>query len=122
MSFSIKNNLRKIPIPIQVVFLIYLIGMGIFSFYRVLLLLSNIDKTIENSFGVLVDTLLVGMRFDTTISCYVLAVPMVLFIINYYILNHNKAFFKSLLGLTFLLYAVAFLLAAIDIPFFNFFF
>ena len=122
MSFSIKNIFNKIPIPIQVIFLIYFIGMGIFSFYRALLLLSNLDKTVEYSSGVLLDTMLVGMRFDTTISCYILALPLVLFLINYYVVNNNYTINKVVMAFTFIAYALTFLVTAVDIPFFNYFY
>jgi phosphoglycerol transferase MdoB-like AlkP superfamily enzyme len=122
MNFSIKNSLKKIPIPIQVIILMYLIGMGIFSFYRSLLLLSNLDKTAEYSFGVVRDTLLIGMRFDTTISCYILALPMVLLMINFYLFKNNSKVNKTVFTFSFLVYAVTFLVATIDLPFFNYFY
>lgn len=122
MSFSIKNIFNKIPIPIQVIFLIYFIGMGIFSFYRALLLLSNLDKTVEYSSGILLDTMLVGMRFDTTISCYILALPLVLLLINYYVVSNNYTINKVVMAFTFIAYTLTFLVTAVDIPFFNYFY
>ena len=118
----IKNVLNKIPIPIQIVLKLYLIGMGIFSFYRVLLLISNFEKTLETDWFLVLKSMVVGLRFDTTISCYALALPMVLLFVNYYLLNENKLIFKIIMGLTFVLYLPAFFIAAVDIPYFHHFF
>ena len=118
----IKNVLNKIPIPIQVVVKLYLIGMGIFSFYRVLLLISNVDKTLASNWFLLFKSMLVGLRFDTTISGYILGLPLVLFLINHYLLKENKTVFKTIVGLTFLFYLPAFFIAAVDIPYFHHFF
>ena len=121
-SFSIKDKLNKIPIPIQVIFLMYLVGMGIFSFYRSLLLLSNIDKTITYPFSVILDSLLIGMRFDTTISCYVLALPLTLLLINFYLFKNNGLLNKAIYILTFILYGLTFIVSSVDLPFFNYFY
>ena len=110
MNFSIKNSLNKIPIPIQVIFMMYLIGMGIFWFYRSLLFISNAEKTVEHSFSVVLDSMLVGMRFDTTICCYALALPLLLLLINHYVFKANTVFFKVILILTYLFYPVKLLL------------
>jgi len=118
----IKNIFNKIPIPIQVVLKLYLIGMGIFSFYRVLLLISNIEKTLESNLFLLAKSMFIGLRFDTTISGYALGLPLVLIIANHYLLKENKFVFKSIIGLTFILYLPAFFIAAIDIPYFHHFF
>ncbi len=117
-----KNILNKIPIPIQVVLRLYLIGMGIFSFYRVLLLISDIDKTLDSSWYLLLKSMVIGLRFDTTISDYILAIPLVLILINHYLLKRNQLVFKAIIGLTFILYLPAFFIAALDIPYFHHFF
>ena len=121
MSFSLKKIFNKTPIPIQMVFKIYLLGMGVFSLYRLLLLISNYNEKLNNSLYLTLKSMWVGIRFDTTISCYLLVLPLLLYTINYYLFKKSIIFRKVINLFTVLLYSVAFLVLAIDIPFFNYF-
>lgn len=121
MSFSLKKVINKIPIPIQLVFKTYLLGMGIFSLYRLLLLISNFSENLNNSLFLAIKTMWVGVRFDTTISCYLLILPLLLYAVNFYLLKESKRGLKFISYITVLLYGSAFFIVALDIPFFNFF-
>lgn len=121
MILSLKKVLSETPIPIQMVFKIYLLGMGVSSFYRLLLLISNYHEKLNNSIFLCLKSLWVGIRFDTTISCYLLVLPLLLYTINYYLFKQSKAFQNVIHIITILLYCTSFFVLAVDIPFFNFF-
>lgn len=119
---SLKGILHKIPIPLQITLKVYLLGMGIFSLFRIILFLFNWEDTQAQSLTDVLTSLFIGMRFDTTISCYILAVPLVVLLTNYYLLKWNKFLFLVSILFIAVLYTLSFAVEATDIPFFNHFF
>lgn len=108
---------------LQFFFKIYLIGILFFSTFRVLLFLSEFSK-IDGSinFSNLLKSFLMGIRFDTVISGYILILPFLVINILSFFGKISNRISSLLFGYFFLFYSVAFLVCAIDIPYFNFFY
>ncbi len=66
--------------------------------------------------------LVMGWRFDTVVSCYILALPLLMMIVGE--LAHIKArgYYLTAHIIVVTLYTVAFFACAVDVPFFNYFF
>ncbi|WP_185145832.1 LTA synthase family protein [Chryseobacterium sp. SNU WT5] len=66
--------------------------------------------------------LMMGVRFDMVISCYILALPTLIFLIFYIFKRKNLLVNRILYFYCAILYTIAFLISAVDIPYFNQFF
>ncbi len=102
---------------------IYFIGLVFFSIFRVLLFLSEFKK-IDATVNLITvfQSFIMGIRFDTVISGYVLILPTVIFSILSFFTSIPKIIFLGLFWFLFLLYSSTFLICAIDIPYFNYFY
>lgn len=100
---------------------LHLLSLVIFSVFRVVLLLSNTEK-FEFFTTNMFKALLMGIRFDTVITCYILALPSLLWAIAYNIGKNNKLLNRILYGYCAVMFSLAFVISAVDIPYFNQFF
>lgn len=119
-----KQLRYRIPNHIIFIFLVYLAGLLFFTLFRLLLLLSETDQLQalpETEKGsLLINALFMGFRFDTVISGYLLAIPLVLLMITSSFRYKSKWLAYVIFIYLFILYSTAFLICAADIPFFNF--
>lgn len=98
---------------------IYLLGIIIFSCFRILLFLNHVTEVKNESFSTKLMGFIKGLQFDTVISSYILFIPFVLFSINIFLnINWINKIARTLI---LFLYSIAFLIFACDIPFFNHF-
>lgn len=126
-------------IPAHLLFLVrmYLIGMGAFTLFRILLFLANwkhVASVETDKVYNIIMAFVMGIRFDTVISGYILALPFLLLTLNSLIFppfktlplrqyNWSRTYLNQVLIVYFyLVYTGAFLLCAADIPYFTFFF
>jgi len=116
--------LSKIPIHIKYIIFIYLSGILFFTLFRLLLFITEIKQLeiIPDKIILISKAFFMGWRFDTVISGYLLFFPLlILSIVSFF--NFNKVrLYKIIHMLLFFLYALTFLICAIDIPFFNYYF
>ncbi|MCB0409183.1 MAG: sulfatase-like hydrolase/transferase [Flavobacteriales bacterium] len=63
-----------------------------------------------------------GFRFDTVISCYLLALPTFLILVFYQLKIHSKIFITILKYYLILVFSIAFLISGIDLTYFHHFF
>ena len=116
---------RIFPPHIRLILKVYLVGIFIFFLFRFILFLTEL-KQLEtlpaNSTDLLLQSFLFGLRFDTTISGYLLALPFLILSIMSVIKIKSNLLTKSIAVLIIFLYATSFLICAIDIPYFNHFF
>lgn len=113
----------KSIIPSQVRFIanIYLSGLLIFTAFRFTLLVVNWTTSLEVPTGILVKAFLMGWRFDTTISCYILALPFLCFnLLSWFQIKMERPS-KWIFFLLFILYILSFFICAADIPYFEHF-
>lgn len=107
------NNIKK---TLQ----IYLMGILLFTLFRILLFISALDKLGDNySIGDVFLSFLMGLRFDTVISGYLLILPFVLITFNQFYNRFEKIVSTIVFVIVFIGYSTAFLVCAADIPYFH---
>lgn len=102
----------------------YAIGIVVFTLFRVAnTLVYCLGADIWPDFeGQYFQALVMGWRFDTAVSCYLLAVPLALMIVGELARIRAKGYYRAVHVLTVTLYIVAFFACAADVPFFSYFF
>ncbi len=121
----IKNTFaKKLPIHIQYILLIYLCGIMFFTLFRIILFFTELNQieVIENKTSVIMQAFLMGLRFDTVISGYILFFPLLILSIFSFFKSNKKLLINTITYVIFVLYLLAFLICAIDIPYFNYYF
>ncbi len=120
--------MKKIFIPEHIRFLVavYLTGLAFFTFFRLILFLTNLDQMSslpEYRISLLLKAFLMGFRFDTVVSCYILLVPFLVLsaasFVNGLDLSRLIKWVSLYLGLS---YSIGFCICSVDIPFFNHFY
>ncbi len=77
-------NINKIlPKYIQFILSIYLCGLVAFSIFRLILTLTNIEQLylLPTKTSLLFKAFIMGLRFDTVISGYILILPLLVMLI-----------------------------------------
>lgn len=102
----------------------YAIGILIFTLFRLLnsLVYCSGAETWPDFEGEYVGALVMGWRFDTVISCYLLSLPLLLMIVGDLARIRVKPYYLTAHILLVTGYLVAFFACAVDIPFFSYFF
>jgi len=106
---------------IKLVFKIYILVLSIFSIFRIILFITELDRvTIENTTVLtILKAFIMGVRFDIVISGYVMLAPT-LFLLLFELINKGyNLIHKIVFYWVFILFTVAFIISASDIPFFN---
>ncbi len=105
---------------------LYLLSVISFGIFRIILILTNFNKIFEadGSFDLsnLIQSLIIGIRFDIVISGYLLILPFFILTILELFNLKNKLAEKSIFYFILIVYLFAFLICAADIPYFNYFF
>ena len=109
---------------IRLILKIYALVLTIFFVFRIILFITEIDRVDLKEVGLftVIQGFIMGTRFDTVISSYILLVPaLFLFILE--ILNKKSKIAKTIVFYwVIVLFTISFLITAIDIPYFNQFF
>jgi phosphoglycerol transferase MdoB-like AlkP superfamily enzyme len=120
--------MKRIFIPLHIRFLVrvYLMGMVFFTLFRILLFLNNLDRLSalpSPHVSLIFRSFLMGLRFDTVISGYILIIPfLALSVFSFFRNRNNEWVFKIVTLYTGILYSMAFLICSVDVPYFNHFF
>jgi phosphoglycerol transferase MdoB-like AlkP superfamily enzyme len=123
MTSSFNRSLSP-PSFIKYIFSIYLLGIVFFTLFRVgaffihYQLLLDIPAT--NRFSLTLQSLSIGFRFDTVISMYLLALPLLVLFVNA-LFNNNRYALKTIKWFINSVFFLVLFLCAADIPFFNHF-
>ena len=106
------------------IILVYLAGMAVFTLFRLAETAAYCATTEgPDDFGGLYGrALLMGWRFDTVVSCYVLALPLVMMIVGEVARIQWRWFYAVAHYVAMVLYTVCFFACAADIPYFCYFF
>lgn len=127
MKFS-NTRMKKPVAPAHIRFLlsVYLTGMGIFTLFRVLLFLCNLGRLSDlpaPRFDIISRAFLIGLRFDTVVSGYILAIPFLVLSASALISGrHRLRLFKPMVFYIGFFYSLAFFVCSVDIPYFKRFF
>lgn len=103
---------------------VFLLGLIFFSAFRFLSLVYNIDALDiirDNKIALVLQSFLIGLRFDALVLCYILCIPFVAGALFYLSGKLNK----FVLGLLYVLSGIGFtfslLVIAADLAFFKYF-
>lgn len=118
--------INKIPTHLLYIFLTYILGIMSFSLFRLILFFTQCDQ-LDNipeaeRWIVMLKSFIMGVRFDTVVSGYILIVPLVMLSITSFFKTFQKLQYKIIFGYLSITYTLSFLICAIDIPYFNHFF
>ena len=104
--------------------LVYLSGIVFFTLFRIAETVAYCAQTAgpDDFEGMYLHALWNGFRFDTTVSTYLLALPMLLLIVGELGRIGKRWYYTIIHYLTMVLYTVAFFGCAADIPYFTGFF
>ena len=113
--------MKKYLPPKEIIFfiLLYIIGVVFFEFFRLVFLLKNFNLASSIPSRILVKSFLVGWRFDTVITCYIIAPFFIIGNLQVFGLFNSKLFRNILFGILILLFGVAYFLCLVDIEFFK---
>ncbi len=117
MKITQKNK------PILTLLAVYLLGIICFTVFRFMLfiteksLLINIPKT--EVMSLMFKTFIMGFRFDTVISSYILSLPLLLLLASAYLRKDNQIINTFVKYYLIILYNFSFIICAIDLPFFH---
>lgn len=102
----------------------YLIGIVVFSLFRVVntLVYCFGAEGWPDFEGLYLRSLAVGWRFDTVVSCYLLALPLLMAIGGEVWHIGARAYHLAMHILTVTLYTLAFFVCAVDVPYFDHFY
>ncbi|MBI5326029.1 MAG: sulfatase-like hydrolase/transferase [Ignavibacteriae bacterium] len=109
---------------IKLIFQIYLVAIAVFSCFRLILFFTEIDKagSLSENYLLILQAFIMGLRFDTVISCYILVLPFLILSVMFIINRKNQIIEEFTFYYILLSFSIAFFLCAVDIPFFNQFF
>lgn len=106
------------------ILLAYLTGIAFFTLYRLAgtaVYCAGLSSA-PHFGGLYCHALLMGWRFDTAVSCYLLALPALMMIVGELGRIRAKAYYLVAHHLLLIGYIVSFFACTADIPFFNYFF
>jgi len=98
----------------------YLWGMLFFMLFRLLLLALNISSGVISfsDLSLLPISFVYGFRFDTSVSCYILALPFIISSLGFFFKPIRKIFFHFSFYLLLAFYFAAYFICCADIPYF----
>lgn len=112
---------RRFPVSIRYIFRLYLLGILFFTFFRIVLLYVNRAQltTIPDKYSITAQAMLMGFRFDTVISGYILAVPFLVVMVAEFCGWLKKGLLLFVNSFICIVYTIVFFGCAADIPFFQ---
>ena len=103
---------------------IYLAGIVFFTLFRLVETVAYCATTegADDFGGLYGKALFIGWRFDTVVSCYILALPLIMVIIGELARIRRKWYYAIAHYFAMVLYTICFFACAADIPYFCYFF
>ena len=101
----------------------YGVGIFFFTLFRIItLIVFYSDPAYPHEYGInLAKAFLMGLRFDTVISCYLLSLPILLIICGTIAKITKPIYYKAIHIFTTTIYIISFFTCAADIPYFKYF-
>ena len=115
---------QHIPVHLYYVALIYVVGILFFTIFRLILFFTQLEQIliIPEAGKIFFNSFMMGLRFDTVISAYILFFPLLLLSILTFFKKDSNTVYKVLTYLIVFSFWISFLICATDIPYFNYFF
>ena len=122
MKTKLTRNKLHIPANFAISVKLYLLLLLIFGLFRLGLLLTCLPQVSEAEIADILKSFVIGAKFDTTVICFAMAIPVVAVSVATFISNINKLFTNAIIIITSTIFIPTFILFAVDIPYFNQFF
>jgi phosphoglycerol transferase MdoB-like AlkP superfamily enzyme len=110
-----------IPQHIQVIATFFFVQLAIFSTIRLILVTINIKELLNDPVLVILESLWIGIRFDSVIGGYVLIFPFLVLFIAWFFPKRMPWLTQGVIAVTILLSGFSTLLCLINIPYFDHF-
>ncbi len=109
---------------LSIILKIYLTVTAIFFCFRFILFLTELSliDSFRSEFFKIVIAFLIGIRFDLVISGYILIFPFVIISVMFIVKKQIHWLYLVIFYWIFILFTLAFIICAADIPYFNHFF
>jgi phosphoglycerol transferase MdoB-like AlkP superfamily enzyme len=106
------------------IFFIYLTGILFFTAFRLILLILEAGQLniLPGAAWLIFQSFVIGFRFDTVISCYILTLPLLALAAASFFRFENKIFYRAVTIFISVFYLIAFFICAADIPYFKYYF
>jgi phosphoglycerol transferase MdoB-like AlkP superfamily enzyme len=101
---------------------VYILALAIFSVFRLILFLTELDKVAGQPFITILKAFLMGVRFDIVVTGYIMLLPFVVLSVMQIARRHYRFVYTLVFLWVLVLFSLAFLICTADIPFFNHFF
>jgi phosphoglycerol transferase MdoB-like AlkP superfamily enzyme len=101
---------------------LYALVLALFMLFRLVLLLTQLDRLDGADAGLVAQALLMGLRFDIVIAGYILLLPFFIITVLSFTGGLKPWVMNALRIFLLVLFAIAFLACAVDIPYFGQFF
>lgn len=112
-----KKNI--IPVSVKITLKFYLLFLLIALLYRLTLMCFHLDEIAGVPFWTVAKAYLVGLHFDTATACYLLAFPIIIFLIFDFIGRKNVIFEKIMTIFMTILLVITTFACVSDIPYYN---
>lgn len=105
-------------------FLVHLSGILCFFVFRILLLVANYSfySDLDNKSYYVAKSLLIGLRFDNVVACYIILLPLGIVLISSLFGVFNQIVMRVVNTFLQVVYILAFAIEAANIPYFKYFF
>ena len=102
----------------------YAVGIVVFTLFRLLntWVYCHNAAAVPDFEGQYFQALVMGWRFDTVVSCYLLTLPLLMMIVGELAHIKVRGYYLTVHIILVTLYTVAFFACAVDVPFFSYFF
>ncbi len=103
-------------------FKIYILSLSVFFLFRIGLFLINIHRLNDAPLFQIIESFIIGIRFDTVICCYILVLPYFILSVLIFFREIGHLALRILFIFLFTLFSLSFLISSADIPYFSYFF
>ncbi|HEX5624653.1 MAG TPA: LTA synthase family protein [Saprospiraceae bacterium] len=100
---------------------LYLTGMLVFCLFRIILLAYTADDSISFAHELTLQSLLIGLNYDSVTLCYILALPLILLYFQSLVASGKRFLAIGVSVMVCTMYPVLMFLSISDIPYYKFF-
>ncbi|MCX6139062.1 MAG: sulfatase-like hydrolase/transferase [Ignavibacteriales bacterium] len=112
---------KRIPQHVQFLLTVYALGMLCFSLIRLVLVGVNLRQLQGIPADVVISAFVMGLRFDTVVSGYILILPFLYFTLLALLRIRNRITVLVGVASVAVLYSLSLLICVADVPYFNYF-
>lgn len=114
--------MKKIPVFVKITVKLYLLLIAIYTAFRVVLLLLNLDRVGTTTFSEVVRAFVMGVRFDVVTIGFIIVIPTIILILFSFFGRKSRAFEIIYTWFLTVCFTFTFGICSADIPYFEQFF